>query len=223
MGKTVWMGIGMITASLLACQNEELEYYPIEKKHLGEAYTEYVDNNVQSESSGDYIVLNFYPEEITDLSYVTYNESSCSFHIYRGSTNKYVISWDYDTDGSYVEVQYMQNGFWYTINDQQHSGEYTLLANDGMGVRMRIQSGGKWMIVGEDLKYSIGVQFIASISVKPVMNNGIILFHYKFLCSFGRLSAFRCRSEVMRAAAFTKSKRPEWPKRSLERISLGNF
>lgn len=102
MGKTVWMGIGMITASLLACQNEELEYYPIEKKHLGEAYTEYVDNNVQSESSGDYIVLNFYPEEITDLSYVTYNESSCSFHIYRGSTNKYVISWDYDTDGSYV-------------------------------------------------------------------------------------------------------------------------
>lgn len=157
MGKTVWMGIGMITASLLACQNEELEYYPIEKKYLGEAYTEYVDNNVQSESSGDYIVLNFYPEEITDLSYVTYNESSCSFHIYRGSTNKYVISWDYDTDGSYVEVQYMQNGFWYTINDQQHSGEYTLLANDGMGVRMRIQSGGKWMIVGEDLTYSIGV------------------------------------------------------------------
>lgn len=142
MGKTVWMGIGMITASLLACQNEELEYYSIEKKHLGEVYTEYVDNNVQSESSGDYIVLNFYPEEITDLSYVTYNESSCSFHIYRGSTNKYVISWDYDTDGSYVEVQYMQNGFWYTINDQQHSGEYTLLANDGMGVRMRIQSGG---------------------------------------------------------------------------------
>lgn len=62
MGKTVWMGIGMITASLLACQNEELEYYPIEKKHLGEVYTEYVDNNVQSESSGDYIVLNFYPE-----------------------------------------------------------------------------------------------------------------------------------------------------------------
>lgn len=126
----------------LADKNEELEYYPIEKKHLGEAYTEYVDNNVQSESSGDYIVLNFYPEEITDLSYVIYNESSCSFHIYRGSTNKYVISWDYDTDGSYVEVQYMQNGFWYTINDQQHSGEYTLLANDGMGVRMRIQSGG---------------------------------------------------------------------------------
>lgn len=50
--------------------------------------------------------------------------------------------WDYDTDGSYVEVQYMQNGFWYTINDQHHSGEYTLLANDGMEVRMRIQSGG---------------------------------------------------------------------------------
>ena len=38
MGKTVWMGIGMITASLLACQNEELEYYPIEKKHLSSTY-----------------------------------------------------------------------------------------------------------------------------------------------------------------------------------------
>lgn len=209
MGKTVWMGIGMITASLLACQNEELEYYPIEKKHLGEAYTEYVDNNVQSESSGDYIVLNFYPEEITDLSYVTYNESSCSFHIYRGSTNKYVISWDYDTDGSYVEVQYMQNGF----------GIPSMTSNIPENIpcwRMMVWESACGFRVEE-------LQFIASISVKPVKNSGIILFHYKFLCSFGRLSAFRCRSEVMRAAAFTKSKRPEWPKRSLERISLGNF
>lgn len=209
MGKTVWMGIGMITASLLACQNEELEYYPIEKKHLGEAYTEYVDNNVQSESSGDYIVLNFYPEEITDLSYVTYNESSCSFHIYRGSTNKYVIFWDYDTDGSYVEVNICR----------MVSGIPSMTSNIPESIpcwRMMVWESACGFRVEE-------LQFIASISVKPVKNNGIILFHYKFLCSFGRLSAFRCRSEVMRAAAFTKSKRPEWPKRSLERISLGNF
>lgn len=28
-----------------SCQNEELDYYPLEKKHLGETYTEYVMNN----------------------------------------------------------------------------------------------------------------------------------------------------------------------------------
>mgnify|MGYP000477157354 CR=1 FL=1 len=31
-----------------SCQNEELDYYPLEKKHLGETYTEYVMNNIIS-------------------------------------------------------------------------------------------------------------------------------------------------------------------------------
>ena len=69
----------------------------------------------------------------------------------------YRISWDYETDGSYVEVQYGQNGMWFTVNQQKHSGEYLLTANDGMGVRMCIQSGGTMISGDEQIKYAISV------------------------------------------------------------------
>lgn len=117
-----------------SCQNEELDYYPLEKKHLGETYTEYVMNNIISNDTVSRIALNFYPEEVTSLSYVDYDESTCIFTFHRGNTSRYRLSWDYETDGSYVEVQYGQNGMWYTVNEQKHSGEYLLTANDGMSV-----------------------------------------------------------------------------------------
>ena len=140
-----------------SCQNEELDYYPLEKKHLGETYTEYVMNNIISNDTVSRIALNFYPEEVTSLSYVDYDESTCIFTFHRGNTSRYRLSWDYETDGSYVEVQYGQNGMWYTVNEQKHSGEYLLTANDGMSVRMCIQGSGT-MFSGDGLiKYSIAV------------------------------------------------------------------
>ena len=86
-----------------SCQNEELDYYPLEKKHLGETYTEYVMNNIISNDTVSRIALNFYPEEVTSLSYVDYDESTCIFTFHRGNTSRYRLSWDYETDGSYVE------------------------------------------------------------------------------------------------------------------------
>lgn len=153
-----YMAVYCIVAMWLgSCRNEDIDYYPIARKHLGETYTEYVVNNILPDDDAGRIALNFYPEEVTSLSYVTYDESVCSFTFYRGNTSTYRISWDYDTDVSYVEVQYQQNGFWYTINEQKHSGEYILTANDGMSVRMCIQSGGTMFFSDGLIKYSIAV------------------------------------------------------------------
>lgn len=151
------MAVIFIAVWLGSCQNEDVDYYPIGKKHLGETYTEYVINNVLPGDTVNRIVLNFYPEEITSLSYITYDESACTFNFSRGETAKYLLSWDYDTDGSYVEVQYGQNGMWHTVNEQKHSGEYLLTANDGMSVRMSIRSGGSVSYSDGQVKYSIGV------------------------------------------------------------------
>lgn len=151
-------GIGAIVALCLAsCSEEEIEYYPMGKKHLGETYTEYSIANIWSTDSVSRIPLNFYAEEVTSLPYVAYDESACVFTFHRGSTDKYLISWDYDTEGSYVEVQYGQNGLWYTVNAQKHAGTYLLTANDGMGVRMCIQSGGSMILSDDEIKYGIGV------------------------------------------------------------------
>ncbi|MDM8307392.1 hypothetical protein [Phocaeicola salanitronis] len=59
---------------------------------------------------------------MTGLSYVEYSESACAFTFHRGETADYRIAWDYDTEGSYVEVQYGQNAMWYTVNEQRHKG-----------------------------------------------------------------------------------------------------
>ena len=153
---------GMITAiyAILwfgSCQNDDIDYYPISKEHLGDTYTGYTVNNVLPNDTVGRIALNFYPEEVTSLSYIKYDESACTFNFCKGETSQYLLSWDYDTDGSYVEVQYGQNGMWYTINEQKHSGEYLLTANDGMSVRMCIRKGGSASYNDGVIKYSIGV------------------------------------------------------------------
>jgi hypothetical protein len=140
-----------------ACQNEGISYYPIGKKHLGETYTEYVMNNVVTTDTVSRIVLNFYPEEVTSLPYMSYDEAACAFAFHPGKTSRYWISWDYETDGSYVEVQYGQNGVWYTINEQRRSGEFLLTANDNMTVRMCIRSGGRASYSDGQTKYAIAV------------------------------------------------------------------
>lgn len=155
--KTGW-GIGAIVVlCLMACTENEVVYYPIAKKHLGDTYTEYSVNNIWSVDSVSRIPLNFYSDEVTSLPYMNYDESACVFTFHRGSTDKYLLSWEYGTEGSYVEVQYGQNGLWHTVNAQKHTGSYVLTANDGMGVRMCIQSGGTMILDTDEVKYSIGV------------------------------------------------------------------
>lgn len=147
----------LLFACVCACSEEEIEYVPIEKKHLGETFETYTINNVSWTDSIQVVVLNFYPEEVTELSYVEYSESACAFTFHRGETADYRIAWDYDTEGSYVEVQYGQNAMWYTVNEQRHKGEYLLRANDGMAVRIIMRANGYSINDNGEVKYTAGV------------------------------------------------------------------
>lgn len=122
MKKLFLMVAGLLLLMTYACSEEEIEYVPIGKKHLGETFETYTINNVSWTDSIQVVVLNFYPEEVTGLSYVEYSESACAFTFHRGEMADYRIAWDYDTEGSYVEVQYGQNAMWYTVNEQRHKG-----------------------------------------------------------------------------------------------------
>lgn len=147
----------LILVGLCACGDDDIAYYPIGKKHLGETYTSYTINNISQTDSVELVVLNFYPEEVTSLPYVQYDEATCVFSFHRGETADYRISWAYDTESSYVEVQYGQNAMWYTVNAQQHEGEYILRANDGMSVRMLMRAGSGAYLENGEVHYRAGV------------------------------------------------------------------
>ena len=147
----------LLFACVCACSEEEIEYVPIGKKHLGETFETYTINNVLRGDSAQFVVLNFYPEEVTGLSYVEYSESACAFTFHRDETADYRIAWDYDTEGSYVEVQYGQNAMWYTVNGQRHKGEYLLRANEGMAVRIIMRANGHGFYESGEMKYTAGV------------------------------------------------------------------
>lgn len=147
----------LLFACVCACSEEEIEYVPIGKKHLGETFETYAINNVLRGDSAQFVVLNFYPEEVTGLSYVEYSESACAFTFHRDETADYRIAWDYDTEGSYVEVQYGQNAMWYTVNGQRHKGEYLLRANEGMAVRIIMRANGHGFYESGEMKYTAGV------------------------------------------------------------------
>lgn len=103
--KTIIIWSVFVLSVISSCQQADIEYYPIEKHHLGETYTSYTINNVMQSDSAGVVVFNFYPEEVTSLSYINYDEATCVFTFHRGETADYLISWDYETDGNYVEVQ----------------------------------------------------------------------------------------------------------------------
>ena len=96
MKKLFLMVAGLLLLMTYACSEEEIEYVPIGKKHLGETFETYTINNVSWTDSIQVVVLNFYPEEVTELSYVEYSESACVFTFHRGETADYRIVWDYD-------------------------------------------------------------------------------------------------------------------------------
>lgn len=118
-----------------SCSKEEARIYePIDKMHIGEQFV--FDCTLDNIKVGDSVyVLNFYKEEVTDLDYIDYDETNCNFVFRKGETSKYKISWDFKASGSYVEVQYGQNGMWHKMNKYDWN-EYILTANDGMTVRM---------------------------------------------------------------------------------------
>ncbi len=157
MKKSLWVIAGFLILMVCACSESEIEYIPIGKKHLGETYETYTLNNVVWMDSVQIVVFNFYPEEVTDLSYMQYSESACAFTFHRGETADYRISWDYDTEQNYVKVQYGQNAMWYTVNEQRHTGEYLLRANDGMAVRIIMRANGRSINEGGEIKYEAGV------------------------------------------------------------------
>lgn len=123
---------------LSSCSEDETRIFePLDKMHLGEQFI--FDCTLDNIKVGDSVfVLNFYKEEVTDLDYVEYDETDCNFIFRKGETSKYKISWDFNASGSYVEVQYGQNGMWHKMNNYDWN-EYILTANDGMTVRMVCQ------------------------------------------------------------------------------------
>ena len=73
MKKSLWVIAGFLILMVCACSESEIEYIPIGKKHLGETYETYTLNNVVWMDSVQIVVFNFYPEEVTDLSYMQYS------------------------------------------------------------------------------------------------------------------------------------------------------
>lgn len=120
---------------LSSCNDDEIRVYePVDKMHIGEQYVfDYTLDNIKQGDS--VIVLNFYRDEVTKLDYIEYDEENCCFVFRKGSTSKYVVSWDFKSYDSYVEVQYGQNGMWHKMNLYDWN-DYILTANDGMTVRM---------------------------------------------------------------------------------------
>ena len=51
----------LLFACVCACSEEEIEYVPIGKKHLGDTFETYTINNVSWIDSIQVVVLNFYP------------------------------------------------------------------------------------------------------------------------------------------------------------------
>ena len=126
--------IGFFLFAICACSEEEVEYIPIGKKHLGDLYETYTINNIKRENSVQFVALNFYPEEVTGLEYVKYDEETSTFSFHKGETARYLISWEYESDNA-VRILYGQNGMWYDM-DKNRRKQFILTANDGMTVRM---------------------------------------------------------------------------------------
>lgn len=133
-------GMAVIASAFAACDKYETgEYAPIPKLHIGEAYSHQCEDNnyvtLEYDSLGEKVVLlNFYPEEVTGLEYVKYDEETSTFSFHKGETARYLISWEYESDNA-VRILYGQNGMWYDM-DKNRRKQFILTANDGMTVSM---------------------------------------------------------------------------------------
>lgn len=125
-----------------ACDKYEIsEYVPIPKLHIGETYSHVCDDSnymtLEYDSLGEEVTLiNFYPEEVTDLEYIEYDEATSTFSFHKGETAYYLISWEYESENA-VRILYGQNGMWYDMNENRRT-QFVLPANDGMTVRMAV-------------------------------------------------------------------------------------
>lgn len=160
MDKTLKIFLGTVLACVLlwACGEDEFAYIPLEKTHIGEEITSYSTHNVVKGDTVEYVVLNFYPEEVTSLPEVSYDEAACVFVFHNEQTARYRLSWQFETESNYVEVQYSQNGMWYTVNRSATTREVVITANAGMGVRVRFRNSGRMYAEGDDVRYYTSIR-----------------------------------------------------------------
>ena len=142
---SILLGVVVFGALLGACGEEEFAYIPLQKMHIGEEITSYSVHNVVKGDTVEYVVLNFYPEE------VSYDESTCVFTFHNEQTAQYKLTWQFEVEHNYIEVQYTQNGMWYTVNGSSSGNEAVITVNAGMGVRVRFRN-------GDEIRYSTSLK-----------------------------------------------------------------
>lgn len=157
---SIVLGIVMLGALLGACGEEEFAYIPAEKMHVGEEITSYSVHNVVKGDTVEYVVLNFYPEEVTQLQEVSYDESTGVFTFHNEQTAQYKLSWQFEVEHNYIEVQYTQNGMWYTVNYGATGNEAVITVNAGMGVRVRFRNAGNMYADGDEIRYYTSVKVV---------------------------------------------------------------
>lgn len=156
----VLLGLVVLCFSFGGCSEDEFVYVPFEKTHIGESITSYSTHNVVKGDTVEYVVLNFYPEEVTQLQEVSYDESTCVFTFHNEQTARYRLAWQFEAEHNYIEVQYSQNGMWHTLSGSSSTKEAVITANAGMGVRVRFRNSGSMYAEGDEIRYSTSVRVV---------------------------------------------------------------
>lgn len=157
---SIVLGIVMLGALLGACGEEEFAYIPAEKMNVGDEITSYSVHNVVKGDTVEYVVLNFYPEEVTQLQEVSYDESTGVFTFHNEQTAQYKLTWQFEVEHNYIEVQYTQNGMWYTVNNGATGNEAVITVNAGMGVRVRFRNAGNMYADEDEIRYYTSVKVV---------------------------------------------------------------
>ena len=143
------LGIVVLSVLLGACGEEEFAYIPSQKMHLGDEITSYSVHNVVK---GD--------TEVTQLQEVSYDESTGVFTFHNEQTAQYKLTWRFEVEHNYIEVQYTQHGMWYTVNGSSSGNEAVITVNAGMGVRVRFRSVGNMYADEDEIRYYTSVKVV---------------------------------------------------------------
>lgn len=157
---SILLGVVVFGALLGACGEEEFAYIPLQKMHIGEEITSYSVHNVVKGDTVEYVVLNFYSEEVTQLQEVSYDESTAVFTFHNEQTAQYKLTWQFEVEHNYIEVQYTQNGMWYTVNGSSSGNEAVITVNAGMGVHVRFRNVGNMYADEDEIRYYTSVKVV---------------------------------------------------------------
>ena len=70
------------------------------------------------------------------------------------------MTWQFEVEHNYIEVQYTQNGMWYTVNDGATGNEAVITVNAGMGVRVRFRNAGNMYADEDEIRYYTSVKVV---------------------------------------------------------------